>query len=77
MKEYKCEAVCTNFSLIDKNGSDLKTTEQFVSNRFFTELEKKNDRIIDLSFDYLMLGECCPRCYILYFKEDTRTVFEN
>jgi len=43
MKEYKCEAVCTNFSLIDKNGSELKTTAQFVPNRFFTELEKKNE----------------------------------
>ena len=35
MKEYKCEAVCTNFSLIDKTGCELTTTKQFVPNRFF------------------------------------------
>lgn len=85
MKEYKCEAVCTNFSLIDKNGSDLKTTEQFVSNRFFTELEKKNDRIIDLSFDYLMLGNVVQgatyciskKTRELYLKIDNRTLYHD
>lgn len=85
MKEYKCEAVCTNFSLIDKNGSDLKITEQFVSNRFFTELEKKNDRIIDLSFDYLMLGNVVQgatyciskKTRELYLKIDNRTLYHD
>ena len=85
MKEYKCEAVCTNFSLIDKNGSDLKTTEQFVSNRFFTELEKKNDKIIDLSFDYLMLGNVVQgatyciskKTQELYLKIDNRTLYHD
>lgn len=85
MKEYKCEAVCTNFSLIDKNGSDLKTTEQFVPNRFFTELEKKNDKIIDLSFDYLMLGNVVQgatyciskKARELYLKIDNRTLYHD
>ena len=85
MKEYKCEAVCTNFSLIDKNGSDLKNAEQFVSNRFFTELEKKNDRIIDLSFDYLMLGNVVQgatyciskKTRELYLKIDNRTLYHD
>ena len=85
MKEYKCEAVCTNFSLIDKTGCELTTTKQFVPNRFFNELEIKSDRIIDLSFDHLMLGnvvQCATYCISkktreLYLEIDNRTLYHD
>ena len=85
MKEYKCEAVCTNFSLIDKTGCELTTTKQFVPNRFFNELEIKSDRIIDLSFDYLMLGNVVQgatyciskKTRELYLEIDNRTLYHD
>lgn len=85
MKEYKCEAVCTNFSLIDKTGCELTTTKQFVPNRFFNELKIKSDRIIDLSFDYLMLGNVVQgatyciskKTRELYLEIDNRTLYHD
>lgn len=55
MKETKADLICSNFDLIDEQGV-LLDKATFPKNRFFEELDSKGDRVIPLSFEYLIYG---------------------
>ena len=59
MKDKSCEALCSNFVLIDANGEEIHYKEQFNTNSFIDDAKKYLERI---TFRRLVFGNIAQGC---------------
>lgn len=66
IKSNKCDLLCSNFSLIDKNGEEISKTENFFINSY---VRKAKAGVNKVTFSRVVLGNVLQGCTYCFSKE--------
>lgn len=74
MKQEKCQAVCSNFNLIDSEDKGIENKSEYGINKFVLKAKKRLKRI---SFHKLIYGNLLQGCTYCFSEEVKRVFLET